>query len=119
MWPAWATVGRQSSRCVCNLGGFFMLQSRRGFMIGTGAVLTTALVKDARSFIGGAHQPLLVSPSQVVETMHWHSRRGLSTYPWPVEHCATPPSWQKCFVSEGIPHRTDKEIEKICSDLCI
>src|SRR5262249_27288551 len=23
MWPSWATVGRQSSRCVCHLGGFF------------------------------------------------------------------------------------------------
>jgi hypothetical protein len=28
-----------------------MLQSRRGFLIGAGALLTTAFVKDARSFI--------------------------------------------------------------------
>jgi hypothetical protein len=28
-----------------------MLQSRRGFLIGVGAVLTTAFVKDAREFV--------------------------------------------------------------------
>ena len=49
-----------------------MLQSRRGFLIGVGAVLTTAFVKDARSFIDHTSQPLLVPPSQVVETMYWH-----------------------------------------------
>ena len=49
-----------------------MLQSRRGFLIGAGAVLTTAFVKDACSFIHQTNQPLLASPSQVVETMYWH-----------------------------------------------
>jgi hypothetical protein len=51
-----------------------MLQSRRGFLIGAGAgaVLTTAFVEDARSFIHRTSQPLLASPSQVVETMYWH-----------------------------------------------
>ena len=49
-----------------------MLQSRRGFLIGAGAVLTTAFVKDARSFIHRNNQPLLSSPSQVVKTMYWH-----------------------------------------------
>jgi len=73
MWPAWATVGRQSSRCeLRHLGGFFILQSRRGYLIGAGAVLTTAFVKDARSFIHRNNQPLLSSPSQVVEAMYWH-----------------------------------------------
>lgn len=28
-----------------------MLQSRRGFLIGAGSLLTTAFIKDARSFI--------------------------------------------------------------------
>ena len=36
-----------------------MLQSRRGFLIGAGAALTTAFVKDARSFIHRNNQPLL------------------------------------------------------------
>ena len=26
-----------------------------------------------------------------------------------------PPTWRQFFISEGIPHRTDSEIEKICS----
>src|ERR1700746_3751986 len=59
-----------------------MLQSRRGFLIGAGAVLTTAFVKDARSFIHRNNQPLL--------------------------------TWRQFFIRERIPHRTEREIEKIC-----
>ena len=39
-----------------------MLQSRRGFLIGAGPVLTTAFVKHARRFIHRTSQPLLASP---------------------------------------------------------
>ena len=49
-----------------------MLQSRRDFLIGAGSLLTAAFVSDARSFIRKTNQPLLASPSQVVETMYWH-----------------------------------------------
>src|ERR1700733_3425975 len=70
MWPAWATVGRQSSRCVCYLGGFFMLQSRRGFLIGAGSLLTAAFVADARSFVRRTSRPLLASSTQVTQTLH-------------------------------------------------
>jgi hypothetical protein len=98
-----------------------MLQSRRGFLIGAGAVLTTAFVKDARSFIHRTSQPLLASPSQVVETMYWHEipEEGyqLTLGPWSI--APPPPTWREFFVSEGIPHRTDKEIEKICCSHCI
>jgi hypothetical protein len=52
------------------LEDFFML-SRRGFLIATGGLLTTAFVKDARSFTHRHIQPLLTSPPQVVETMYW------------------------------------------------
>ena len=94
-----------------------MLQSRRGFLIGAGAVLTTAFVKDARSFIHRNNQPLLSSPSQVVQTMYWHEIPDegyqLTLGPWRL--APPPPTWRKFFVSEGIPHRTDSEIEKIRS----
>ena len=94
-----------------------MLQSRRGFLIGVGAVLTTAFVKDARSFIHRNNQPLLSSPSQVVETLYWHEIPDegyqLTLGPWSV--APPPPTWRKFFVSERLPHRTDSEIEKICS----
>src|SRR5262245_55618298 len=118
MWPARATVGRQSSRCVCHLGGFFMLQSRRGFLIGAGAVLTAAFVKDARSFVHRTGQPLLASPSQVVQTLHWYelADEGYRLTLGPGVGIAPPePTWREFFVSEGIPYQTDKEIEKICS----
>src|SRR4029077_9204095 len=117
MWPARATVGRQSSRCVCHLGGFFMLQSRRGFLIGAGGELTTAaFVKDARSFIHRTSQPLLASPSQVVETMYWHEipDEGYQLTRGPWSFAPPPPTWREFFVSEGIPDRSDKEVEKIC-----
>ena len=94
-----------------------MLQSRRGFLIGVGAVLTAAFVKDARSFIDSTNQPLLMPPSQVVETMYWHEIPDegyqLTLGPW--SFAPPPPTWRKFFVSEGIPHRTDAEIEKVCS----
>jgi hypothetical protein len=97
-----------------------MLQSRRGFLIGAGAVLTTAFVKDARSFIHRNNQPLLTPPSQAVETMYWHEIPDegyqLTLGPWSV--APPPPTWRKFFVSEGIPHRTDREIEKICCAHC-
>jgi hypothetical protein len=93
-----------------------MLQSRRGFLIGVGAVLTTAFVKDARSFIHRNNQPLLTSPSQVAETMYWceipDEGYQLTLGPWSI--APPPPTWRKFFVSEGIAHRTDREIEKIC-----
>jgi hypothetical protein len=104
-----------------HLGGFFMLQSRRGFLIGAGAVLTTAFVNDARSFIHRNNQPLLTPPSQAVETMYWYEIPDegyqLTLGPWSV--APPPPTWRKFFVSEGIPHRTDREVEKICCAHCI
>jgi hypothetical protein len=94
-----------------------MLQSRRGLMIGAGAMLTTAFVKDARSFIHRNSQPLLTSPPQVVETMYWceipDEGYQLSLGPWRI--APPPPTWRKFFISEGIPHRTESEIERICS----
>ena len=94
-----------------------MLQSRRGFLIGVGAMLTTAFVKDARSFIHRNSQPLLTSPPQVVETMYWceipDEGYQLSLGPWRI--APPPPTWRKFFISESIPHRTESEIERICS----
>jgi hypothetical protein len=94
-----------------------MLQSRRGFLIGAGAVLTTAFVRDARSFIDRNNRPLMASLSRTVETMYWHEIPDegyqLTLGPWSI--APPPPTWRNFFVREGIPHRTDSEIEKICS----
>src|SRR5262245_66595868 len=95
-------------------GGFFMLQSRRGFLIGAGAVLTAADVKDARSFVHQTNQPMLASPPQVAETMYWHEIPDegyqLTLGPWSV--APPPPTWRKFFISKGIPHRSDNEVAK-------
>ncbi len=94
-----------------------MLQSRRGFLIGAGAMLTAAFVKDARSFIQRTSQPLLASPSQVAETMYWHDIPDegyqLTLGPWSV--APPPPTWRAFFVRKGIPHSTCSELEKVCS----
>src|SRR5262249_3750262 len=76
MWPTWATVGRQSSRCVRHLGGFFML-SRRGFLIGTGGLLTMAFVSDARAFIRRNEAPLTAIPPRTAHTLYWDWPDGL------------------------------------------
>ncbi|MGV7216854.1 hypothetical protein [Bradyrhizobium sp. UFLA05-112] len=93
-----------------------MLQSRRGFLIGAGSLLTAAFVSDACSFIRRTSQPLLASPLQVVETMYWHEipDEGFQLTLGPWSFAPPPPTWREFFVSEDIPHRTDKEIETIC-----
>jgi hypothetical protein len=73
MWPARATVGRQPSRCACNLGGFFMI-SRRGFLIRAARLLTAAFVKDARAFVRKPGTPLLAQPSRTAHTLYWRGR---------------------------------------------
>jgi hypothetical protein len=82
-----------------------MLQSRRGFLIGAGAVLTTAFVKDARSFIHRTSQPLLASPPQVVETMYWHEIPDegyqLTLGPW--SFAPPPPDVARILCQRGHP----------------
>ncbi len=74
-----------------------MLQSRRGFMIGAGSLLTTAFVSDARSFIRRTGEPLLLSPAKAAQTLCWYDfdadEQGylLSLGPW----IETPPD--PCF----------------------
>ena len=97
-----------------------MLQSRRGFLIGAGSLLTTAFVSDARSFIRRTSQPLLASPAQVAQTLYWYDD-GLKTATtltlgeWTMEPPPAP-TWRKFFIDQGIPHKTEQEIERICDE---
>ena len=50
-----------------------MLQSRRGFLIGAGSLLTSAFVAGARSFIRRTSRPLLAAPTQVAQALDWYS----------------------------------------------
>src|SRR5262245_37888557 len=123
MWPARATVGRQPSLDACDiLEGFFMLQSRRGFLIGAGSLLTTAFVSDARAFIRRTSQPLLASPAQIAQTIHWYENGEdgylLSLGPYTID--APPaPTWREFFVNRGTPLGTEAEVIAACNEYYI
>ena len=96
-----------------------MLQSRRGFLIGAGSLLTTAFVSDARSFIRRTSQPLLASPAEVAQTLHWYDSAEdgytLTLGEWTMDPPPAP-SWREFFISEGIAHQTEKDANGIWSD---
>jgi len=96
-----------------------MLQSRRGFLIGAGSLLTMAFVSDARSFILRTSQPLLPVPVQVAQTLHWYDsdEEGylLTLGPW-TDEPPPAPTWRELFVSDGIAHRTESDAKEIWSD---
>jgi hypothetical protein len=50
--------------------------SRRGFLIGTGGLLTLAFVADAREFVHATGKPLLVKQSEVRHTLYWYLPKG-------------------------------------------
>jgi len=95
-----------------------MLQSRRGFLIGAGSLLTAAFVTDARSFIGRTSRPLLASPTQVTQTLHWYDSAEdgylLTLGPWTLEPPPAP-TWREFFISEGISHQTEADEEEVWS----
>ena len=51
--------------------------SRRGFLIGTGGLLTMAFVSDARAFIRRKEAPLLAAPPSTAHTLYWDWPDGL------------------------------------------
>ena len=51
--------------------------SRRGFLIGTGGLLTMAFVSDARAFIRRKEAPLLAAPPRTAHTRYWDWPDGL------------------------------------------
>ena len=62
-----------------------MLQSRRGFLIGAGALLTMAFVSDARAFIRRKEAPLLAAPPRTAHTLYWDWPDGLRPTGTPVK----------------------------------
>jgi hypothetical protein len=96
-----------------------MLLSRRGFLIGAGSLLTTAFVKDARSFIRTTGRPLLAPPVQALQTLYWYADDFGDGYLLTLGKWMDPPppapTWREFFISEGIRHQTEEEIEELCS----
>jgi hypothetical protein len=100
-----------------------MLQSRRGFLIGAGSLLTAAFVKDARSFIRTTVRPLLAPPTQASQTLYWYNDVGDGGYTLSLGELMDPhppaPTWRAFFISEGIGHQTEDEIERLCYEYSI
>jgi hypothetical protein len=73
--------------------------SRRGFLIGTGGLLTTAFVGDARAFIRRNEAPLLAAPPRTAHTLYWDWPSGLDEPQLfldgePEVIAPTPPTWR-------------------------
>ena len=73
--------------------------SRRGFLIGTGGLLTMAFVSDARAFIRRKEAPLLALPSRTAHTLYWDWPDALDQPQLfldgePEVLAPTPPTWR-------------------------
>ena len=53
-----------------------MLQSRRGFLIGAGSLLTAAFVTEAQAFVRQAAKPLLAEQVEAQHTLYWYLPEG-------------------------------------------
>ena len=53
-----------------------MLQSRRGFLIGAGSLLTAAFVTEAQAFVRRAAKPLLAEQVEAQHTLYWYLPKG-------------------------------------------
>jgi hypothetical protein len=95
-----------------------MLQSRRGFLIGVGSLLTAAFVKDARSFIRTNGRPLFATPKQVAQTMYTYENGDegylLTLGEW-TDEPPPAPSWRELLIRDGLAHQTKDEIENVWS----
>ena len=48
------------------------MQSRRGFLIGAGSMLTAAFVAEAQAFVHETAKPLLAKQTEVRHTLYWY-----------------------------------------------
>ena len=77
--------------------------SRRGFLIGTGGLLTMAFVRDARAFIRRKEAPLLAAPPRTAHTLYWDWPDGLEPQLFldgePEVIAPEPPTWREFLKS--------------------
>ena len=118
MWPERATVGRQPSRCVCNLGGFFHAAITT-WVSDWGRKPADDRVRQRCAFLHSqTSQPLLTSPKKVAQTLYWYDSvedgYTLTLGEWTMDPPPAP-TWREFFISEGIAHQTEKDADGIWS----
>jgi hypothetical protein len=75
-----------------------MLQSRRGFLIGAGSLLTTAFVSEATAFVRTTGKPLLFAPPDPNYWLFWNDfYRGFQLGPVPGAKLPPQPTWREFF----------------------
>jgi hypothetical protein len=96
--------------------------SRRGFLIGTAGLLTTAFVKDARSFIRRKEAPLLAAPSSTAHTLYWDWPDGLDNPKLyldgkPQVWAGEPPTWREFLSSQHLHYYEPTKIKQRLEDV--
>ena len=96
--------------------------SRRGFLIGTAGLLTTAFVSDARSFIRRKDAPLLAVPSRTAHTLYWDWPDGLDNPKLyldgkPQVWAGLPPTWREFLNSSHLDYYDPTEIKQRLEDV--
>src|SRR5262244_3552522 len=107
MWPFLATKGtsrRVGPPRAHTMEGFFMAISRRFFLIGSGAVVTAAFVKDAERFVERRSRPLLIKPDRVETELFYYDGYGdgdaalITLGQWvEIEDVAAPTTWREYY----------------------
>jgi hypothetical protein len=93
--------------------------SRRFFLIGSGAVITSAFVKDAVRFVERTSRPFLITPDRVeTEMFYYHGGEpdaAISLGPWhPIDDVPIP-TWREYYTKcLGQSVETEAEVECVC-----
>jgi len=96
--------------------------SRRFFLIGSGAVVTAAFVKDAVRFVERRSRPLLIKPDRIeTELFYYELPEGdalITLGEWrDIEDVAAPTTWREYYTRfEGRRLDNQVEVDHLCQD---
>src|SRR5690242_19293684 len=96
--------------------------SRRFFLIGSGAVVTSAFVKQAVRFVDRTSRPLLIKPDRVETELHYYQGFGdgdgalITLGEWrDIEDVAAPTTWREYYAKvEGLKLDSQAQIDALC-----
>lgn len=91
--------------------------SRRGFLVGTGGLLTMAFVRDARAFVRRTETPLLAVPPRAAHTLYWDWPDGLDGAQLfldgePEVIAPKPPTWRAFLTSLNVKDYAAADIKR-------